>query len=105
MRLDQIDEDKIRALFPGIEGVSISGNYHPKPEGEDVIYNKEQLRQIWIEVATEEDKSIHLTFERMKQLAEILGTEHIDFDHHNGNHLADSVTWDGCNVLRIIAWW
>jgi hypothetical protein len=105
MKLDQLDEKKIKALFPGIEGVSITGVYHPRPDGDDADYRPDELRELWIEVAVEEHRVIELSLERMKQLSEILGTEHLNFFHHNGDHLADSVTWDGCNVLRVIAWW
>lgn len=105
MRLDQIAEEKIKGLFPGIPGITITGSYKPQPEGDDADYTLDPMHELWIEVCTDEDTPIHFTFERMKQLSEILGTEHMNFDHYNGDHLADSVTWDGCNVLRIVVWW
>jgi hypothetical protein len=56
-----------------------------------------------IDVCTDEDNPIVFKFSDMAKIAAALGTERLDFQHHNGDHLIDSYSFNGCNVLRIWA--
>lgn len=56
-----------------------------------------------VDVAQDEDKPIIFKFKDMDMLADVLKTTKLDFQQWNGDYLVDSVTWNGFNVLRIIA--
>ena len=74
---------------------------HGVPAG--VMYGTWEPDQILIDVCRDSDTPIAFKFEHMPALAALLRTEKLDFEAWWGDRIIDSVTFDGCVVLRIWA--